>query len=151
MIFLAAEPGRKGPPLAASVRERAATVGRWLTRDRAEGLNGLHEVPRPGRPSAGTRAYRTGLRAAGRRRPRSVGVPFALWTLPRLGDDRVEPTGRRGSAETVRRALRRVGSVLSPPQPQLSSPAPDDQAKTSRGQRAVTICSPGMCLPRRTQ
>jgi transposase len=51
MGLLSVEQGLKGPQIAASVRESEATVFRWLTRYLAEGLEGLQEAPRPGRPS----------------------------------------------------------------------------------------------------
>jgi transposase len=73
MILLAAEQGFTVPQMAAIVRASEATVWRWLTRDRAEGLEGLQEAPRPGRPSALTEAYRVARLAAVRRRPRSWG------------------------------------------------------------------------------
>ena len=79
IVFLAAEQGLKVPQMAAIVREREATVWRWLTRYRADGLNGRHDAPRPGRPSELTEAYRAVLLAAVRR-PRSLGLPFSLWT-----------------------------------------------------------------------
>jgi hypothetical protein len=71
MVFLAAEPRLQVPQMAAIVRASEATVGRGLTRDLAEGLDGVHEAPRPGRPSDVTEAYRAAWLAAVRRRPRS--------------------------------------------------------------------------------
>jgi transposase len=71
MILLAAEQGFKVLQIAAIVRESEATVLRWLTRYRAEGIEGLHDAPRPGRPSPMTEAYKAELLAAVRRRPRS--------------------------------------------------------------------------------
>jgi transposase len=47
MIWLAAEQGPKVPQIAALVRERAATVGRWLKRYQAEGLEGVQDAPAP--------------------------------------------------------------------------------------------------------
>jgi transposase len=132
MVFLSAEQRLKIPQIAAIVRESEATVGRWLKRYLAEGLNGLQDAPRPGRPSAVTEAYRTALLAAVRRRPRSLGLPFALWTLQRLVDYLAEKTTIRVSDETVRRALKQAGIVLSRPQHQISSPAPDYQVKKRR-------------------
>jgi len=73
MILLAAEQGLKVPQIAAIVRESEAAVLRWLKRYLAEGLESLHDAPRPGRPSEVTEAYRAALLAAVRRRPRSVG------------------------------------------------------------------------------
>ena len=40
MRLLAAAQGLKGPQMARMVREREATVLRWRTRDRAEGMAG---------------------------------------------------------------------------------------------------------------
>jgi hypothetical protein len=40
MVLLSAEPERTVAQIAAIVREREATGLRWLTRDRAEGLEG---------------------------------------------------------------------------------------------------------------
>jgi transposase len=132
MVFLSAEQRLKIPQIAAIVRESEATVGRWLKRYLAEGLNGLQDAPRPGRPSAVTEAYRTALLAAVRRRPRSVGLPFSLWTLQRLVDYLAEKTTIRVSDETVRRALKQAGIVLSRPQHTISSPDPDYQVKKRR-------------------
>jgi transposase len=132
MILLAAEQGLKVPQIAAIVRESEATVLRWLKRYLAEGVEGLHDAPRPGRPSEVTEAYRAALLAAVRQRPRSLGLPFSLWTLQRLVDYLAEHTGVRVSDETVRRALKQAGIVLSRPQHQISSPDPDYHVKKRR-------------------
>jgi transposase len=132
MILLAAEQGLKVPQIARIVRESEATVLRWLKRYRAEGIEGLQDAPRPGRPSPMTEAYQAELLAAVRRRPRSLGLPFSLWTLQRLVDYLAEQTGIRVSDETVRRALKRAGIVLSRPQHQISSPDPDYALKKRR-------------------
>jgi transposase len=138
MIWLAAEQGLKVPQIAAIVREREATVWRWLKRYLAEGLEGWHDAPRPGRPSEVTEAYRAALLAAVRRRPRSLGLPFALWTLQRLVDYMAEHTSVRVSDETVRRALKQAGIVLSRPQHKISSPDPDSQVKKRRLKTSAT-------------
>jgi transposase len=125
MSLLAAEQGLQVLQIARIVREREATVLRWLKRYLAEGIEGLQDAPRPGRPSTMTQAYKDALLAAVRRRPRSFGLPFSLWTLQRLVDYLAEQTGVRVSDETVRRALKHAGIVLSRPQHQISSPDPE--------------------------
>jgi transposase len=132
MMLLAGEQRRKVPQMAAIVREREATVWRWLTRDRAEGLEGLQDAPRPGRPSEVSEGYRAAWRAPVRRRPRSVGLPCSLWALHRLGDDLAEHTGLRVSDETLRRALKQRGMVRSRPQHKSSRPAPEYARKNRR-------------------
>jgi transposase len=72
MILLAAAQGLRVPQIARIVRESEATVLRWLKRYRAEGLEGLPDAPRPGRPSEVTAGDRVALLAAVRRRPRSL-------------------------------------------------------------------------------
>jgi transposase len=139
MVLLSAEQALTVAQIAAIVRESEATVLRWLKRYRAEGLEGLQDAPRSGRPSPLTETYTAALLAAVRRRPRSLGLPFSLWTLQRLVDDLAEQTGVRVSDETVRRALKREGIVLSRPQHHISSPDPDYALKKRRLKRPVTI------------
>jgi len=139
MILLSGEQGLKVPQIAAIVRESEATVLRWLKRYLAEGLEGLKDAPRPGRPSDVTQEYRAALLAAVRQRPRSLGLPFSLWTLQRLGDYLAEHTGIRVSDETVRRALKQAGIVLSRPQHQISSPDPEYAVKKRRLKRPAII------------
>jgi transposase len=139
MILLAAEQGFKVPQIARIVRESEGTVLRWLKRYRAEGLEGLQDAPRPGRPSPMTAAYKTELLVAVRRRPRSFGLPFSLWTLQRLVDYLAEQTGIRVSDETVRRVLKQAGIVLSRPQHKISSPDPEYALKKRRLKRPATI------------
>jgi transposase len=125
--------------MATIVRESEATGLRWLTRDRAEGIAGLQDAPRPGHPSEVTTAYRIAWLAAVRRRPRSLELPFSLWTLHRLVDHLAEPTGMRVSEETVRRALKHTGMMLRRLPPQISRPDPADAVKTRRWKRPAII------------
>jgi transposase len=77
MILLSAERGLKVPQIAALVRESEATGLRWLKRDRAGGLAGVQDAPRPGRPAEVTEAQGAALLAAVRRRPRRLGLPVS--------------------------------------------------------------------------
>jgi transposase len=139
MILLAAEQGLKVPQIARMVRESEATVLRWLKRYRAEGMEGLQDAPRPGRPSAMTEAYKAALVAVVRRRPRSFGLPFSLWTLQRLVDYLAAQSGIRVSDETVRRTLKHAGIVLSRPQHKISRPDPEYALKKRRLKTPATI------------
>ncbi|MCA1553235.1 MAG: helix-turn-helix domain-containing protein, partial [Chloroflexi bacterium] len=84
MVLLSAEQRMKVGQIAIIVRESEATVLRWLKRYIAEGVNGLHDAPQPGRPSTLTDAYRQQLLETVRSRPRSLDQPYSLWTLQRL-------------------------------------------------------------------
>ena len=97
IIWLAAEQRLSAPAIAVLVREDDQTVRNWLTRYRAEGIEGLKDRPMPGAPPKLTPAYAEQLVAAVRRRPRSLGQPYSLWTLQRLADYLAEQTGIRVS------------------------------------------------------
>ena len=56
----------------------------WLHRFNAEGLKGLTDHPRPGRPPTYTAEQRAEVIAAALTRPADLGLPFASWTLDRL-------------------------------------------------------------------
>jgi transposase len=129
MILLSAEKRLKVPEIAEIVRESDATVLRWLKRYMSEGVNGLEDAPRPGREQTVTATYREELIEAVHRRPRSLDLPFSMWTLQRLADYMAEQTGIRVSAETVRRTLKDAGIVLSRPQHTISSPDPEYMVK----------------------
>ena len=132
MVLLALEQRLAAPAIAAIVREDEETVRRWLKRYHAEGIAGLQDRPMPGAPGKVTPAYQEQLLAAVRRRPRSLGLPYSLWTLRRLADYLAEQTGLRLSYETVRRVLAAAEIVLSRPQHTISSPDPGYAVKKRR-------------------
>jgi transposase len=135
MILLAAEKGMVAQEIAEIVRDSDQAVRRWLKRYQAEGIEGLKDRPRPGGERATTEAYRRQLLETVRRRPRSLGQPYSLWTLQRLADYMAEQAGIRVSYETVRRELKRGGVVLSRPQHKISSPDPEYEVKKRRLKR----------------
>ncbi len=132
MVLLSAEQGLKAEEIARIVRESHVTVLRWLKRYMAEGVEGLKDVPRPGRSVIVTEAYRKRLLEVVRRRPRSLGMEYSMWTLRRLTDYLAEETGLRVSFETVRRELAKEDIVFSRPQHTISSPDPEYQVKKRR-------------------
>ena len=138
MVLLAGEQRLAAPAIARIVREDEQTVRRWLKRYLAEGIEGLRDRPTPGAPGKVTPTYQEQLLAAVRRRPRSLGQPYSLWTLRRLADYLAEQTGVRVSYETVRRALAAAEVVLSRPQHTISSPDPEYAAKKRRSRRPAT-------------
>jgi transposase len=122
MVLLAAERRMSAAAIAEIVRASEETVRRWLKRYLVEGVEGLRDAPRPGSPRKVTAEYREGLVQAVRRRPRSLGLPFSLWTLRRLADHMAQRTGIRVEYETVRVHLKASGIVLSRPQHTITSP-----------------------------
>jgi transposase len=132
MILLSAEQGLKAEEISAIVRESAVTVLTWLKRYLAEGIEGLQDAPRAGRSAIVTEEFRKYLLESVRRRPRSLGLAFSMWTLQRLADYLAEKTGIRVSDETIRRELAKENIVFSRPQHTISSPDPEYQVKKRR-------------------
>jgi transposase len=132
MVLLATEQHLVADEIAKIVRTTAETVRTWLKRYRAEGLNGLADAPRSGRPAQVTAEYRQQLLRAVRQRPRSLGQPYSSWTLQRLADYMAEQTGIRLEDETVRVYLKAADIVLSRPQHKVSSPDPEYEVKKRR-------------------
>jgi transposase len=125
MVLLACERHLSAPAIAALVREDDETVRRWLKRYLEEGIEGLRDRPMPGPPPKITKEYEEQLLAAVRRRPRSLGQPYSMWTLQRLADYLTDQTGITVSYETIRRLLIVHEIVFSQPQHTISSPDPD--------------------------
>jgi transposase len=138
IVLLAAEQRLVAHHIAAIVRTAEETVRRWLKRYRAEGIDGLADVPHPGAPAKITPAYQERLLQLVRQRPRSLDLPFSLWTNQRLADVLAEETGIRVSDETVRRTLAQAEIVLSRPQHTITSPDPDYLVKKRRLKQPAT-------------
>jgi transposase len=129
IVLLACEQHLSAPDIAAIVREDDETVRRWLKRYLTEGSDGLADRPRTGAPAKTTPAYEEQLLATVRRRPRSLGQPYSMWTLQRLAEYMAKQTGMTVSGETVRRLLAKQEIVFSQPQHTISSPDPDYASK----------------------
>ncbi len=138
MVLPAAEQRLTAIAIAAIVRESEETVRRWLKRDQAEGIAGLHDRHRGGAPVKVTPANREQLLFAVRHRPRSLGLPFSLWTWQRLADYLAEQTGIRVQDETVRLHLKTADIVLSRPQHTSTSPDPESAVKQRRWKTRAT-------------
>jgi transposase len=138
MVLLSAEKGLKAEEIAPIVRESYITILRWLKCYIAEGIQGLMDDTRSGRSTTVTEAYRERLKEVVRRRPRSLGLEYSMWTLRRLADYLAEETKLRVSYETVRRELAKEDIVFSQPQHTISSPDPEYQVKKRRSKSPET-------------
>jgi transposase len=76
--------GKKVAAIAEELRLHAETVRTWLKRFNAQGLRGLQDAPRSGRPATYSRAQVGEVIAAALTDPQALGLPFACWTLDRL-------------------------------------------------------------------
>lgn len=83
-IVLGLADGERPYQVADRVGVGRAAAYEWLHRFNAEGLNGLTDHPRPGRPPTYTADERAEVIAAALTKPEVLGLPFASWTLERL-------------------------------------------------------------------
>jgi transposase len=138
MILLAVEERLTIARIAAIVRESDETVRRWFHRYMAEGVNGLADAPRSGKPPKVTARYRERLLELVRRRPRTLDLPFSMWTAARLADRLAEETGLRMSVASIHRLLHAAGLGFGRPQHMISSPDPGYAVKKRRSRRPAT-------------
>ena len=83
-IILGLAAGERPYQVAAKVGVGRMAAYEWLHRFNAEGLKGLTDHPRPGRPHTYTPEQRAEVIAAALTKPEALGLPFASWTLDRL-------------------------------------------------------------------
>ena len=83
-IVLGLAAGERPYQVAARIGVGRAAAYEWLHRFNAEGLKGLTDHPRPGRPHTYTPDQRAEVVAAALTKPQDLGLPFASWTLDRL-------------------------------------------------------------------
>jgi transposase len=83
------------------------TVRRWLAAFRDGGVTALTGAPIPGRPPKADAAYLAALEQATATPPRTLGLPFDVWTSARLSVYLVEQTGIRVAPGWLRVLLHR--------------------------------------------
>src|SRR5918997_2315531 len=83
MVWHASQ-GFSVPAIARELGLHHQTVRDWLKRFNAHGLEGLQDLPRGGRPATYTPDQVAQVIATALTDPRTLGQPFASWTLDRL-------------------------------------------------------------------
>ncbi len=83
-IIWRAGQGEMAPAIAAALRLTADTVRAWIKRFNAQGLAGLEDQPRAGRPPTYTPELGATVIATALSDPKRLDLPFASWTLDRL-------------------------------------------------------------------
>jgi transposase len=86
-----------------------ASGPQWVKRFNAEGIGGLEDKPRAGRPVTHTEKVRSRVIDLALQKPRSLGLPFELWTLPRLQIEYEERYGLRLAPSTIWKWLQAEG------------------------------------------
>ena len=83
------------------------TVRRWLARFAEGGAATLRDAPRPGRPPEADAGYLEALDAAVGTAPPTLGLPFDVWTSPRLSAYLARERGVRIAPSWLRTLLKR--------------------------------------------
>lgn len=98
----------------------AASVYGWVRRWQQQGLNGLANRPKPGKPRKVTESYQHALERALDSPPASCGYTFAVWTLERLRDHLTLETGVQVSIQWLSVVLSEHGYVYRRPKHDLT-------------------------------
>jgi transposase len=85
----------------------AERVRHWLGRFASGGVAALGDAPRSGRPAEADAAYLAALEALVETPPPGLGLPYDVWTSPRLSAYLAEATGVRISPGWLRALLAR--------------------------------------------
>ena len=83
-IVALAQQGRRVPAIAAELGVSEPVVRRWVARFNAQGVAGLADAPRSGRPATYTPEEVGEVVSASLTNPDDLGLPFGSWTLDRL-------------------------------------------------------------------
>ena len=108
------------------------TILFWFDRYEADGLAGLQDRPRSGRPPKITGPGRDDLQQAADQDPRQTGQPFSVWTCSDLAYYLAERGHFLVAGETIRRHLWDLGFRIVRPVLSISSPDPDYATKVER-------------------
>ena len=112
-IVLAAADGQVNAAIAGRLAISVDTVRRWRTRFAAEGVSGLNDRARSGRPRIFADVAAAEVKAMACALPAETGVPLARWSATELAAEAVTRGLVEGvSASTVRRWLR--GDAIKP-------------------------------------
>ena len=93
----------------------------WHDRWQAEGLQGLSDQPRSGRPVVTTEEYNQKLEEILEQNPQELGFAFTVWTKPRLLAYLEELTGLRPHPNTLSNRLTDLGYAYLRPKHDLRS------------------------------
>jgi transposase len=108
-IILLSSKGYSVPQIADIFECDAASVRTWIERFEAEGVKGLHDRPRCGRPRKADVVAQQAIRQIMQTRPSTFGYIFGFWTVVTLCTHLFTSIGLRVSMATVRRVLWQLG------------------------------------------
>jgi transposase len=126
-VLLVAQ-GMAGPRVAELLGDSPRTVVNWVQRFESEGLAGLSEGERSGRPSRLNAGQLTKVEAALRVSPTQFGLPTQMWDGPTLSAYLGRELGVKLKVRQCQRLFRQLGFRLRKPRPQVAQADPQLQA-----------------------
>lgn len=124
--------GHSPEAVAAMLAVGTSTIWTWHRRWRREGLKGLVNQTRSGRPTKASEAYLRQLDVVIEQDPAELGLSFALWTINRLRLYLAEQTGILLSYTRFRALLSRQHYVWREPKHDLSALQDKDAQAVAR-------------------
>ena len=108
------------------------TVYGWLKRWQQDGIEGLANKPKSGRPTKTDDAYSQALERVLEQEPKELGYDFAIWTVDRLRQHLEKETGIALSEPRLRALMKRKGYRYCRPKHDLGH-LQDKEAKAQAG------------------
>jgi transposase len=116
------------PRVAELLGDSPRTVVNWVQRFEAQGLAGLSEGERSGRPSRLNEEQLTKVEAALRSSPTQFALPTQMWDGPTLSAFLRRELGVKLKVRQCQRLFRQLGFRLRKPRPQVAQADPQLQA-----------------------
>jgi len=126
-VLLVAQ-GMTCPRVAQLLGDSHHTVVNWVRRFEAEGLAGLAEGQRPGRPSRLNDQQMAKVQTALRASPEKFGLTTGMWDGPTLSEFLDRECGVKLKVRQCQRLFRQLGFRLRKPRPQVAQADPLLQA-----------------------
>jgi transposase len=133
------------PAIAAWRGRSPKTVRRWLERFTVEGIAGLADAPRSGRPAKADQTYLAVLEQTVETPPRTLGLAFDVWTSARLSTYLAQVTGVMLSPGWLRALLARQGFACGRPKHTLGHLQEPDAVATCEAELAQVGEKGGRC------
>jgi transposase len=116
------------PQVAELLGDSPRTVVNWVQRFETDGLAGLSEGQRSGRPSRLSAPQLSRVEAALRSSPTEFGLPTQMWDGPTLSAYVGQQLGVKLKMRQCQRLFRQLGFRLRKPRPQVAQADPQLQA-----------------------
>jgi transposase len=126
-VLLVAQ-GMTCPQVAELLGDSPRTVVNWVQRFETDGLAGLSEGQRSGRPSRLNAPQLSRVEAALRSSPTEFGLPTQMWDGPTLAAFVGQQLGVKLRVRQCQRLFRHLGFRLRKPRPQVAQADPQLQA-----------------------